>query len=117
MEKNLIKKVVFIVLAVLISICLFSGVAFADTAPIDINSLETIGESTTNTGTSAPINEVPTTQNTVPEVTNSSTITNNTVANTTELPHTGSNTGIVFVIGITILAGITIYIYRKTKIF
>lgn len=119
MEKNLIKKVVFIVLAVLISICLFSGVAFADTTPIDINSLETIGESTPSSSTETPtsVNEVPTTQNTVPEVTNSSTITNNTVANTTELPHTGSNTGIVFVIGITILAGITIYIYRKTKIF
>lgn len=116
MEKNLVKKLVFVVLAILISICLFSKAVFADTAPIDINSLETIGESTSSSGTETPtsINEVPTAENTAP---NNYVETNNTVANTSELPHTGSNVEIIFVVGLTILVGTTIYIYRKTKIF
>ncbi len=113
MEKNIIKKVAFIVLAVLISIGLFSRVAFADTAPIDINSLETIGEATPSSSTQTPTstNETPTTGNTV------SGATNNTIVNTRELPHTGSNTEIIFFVGLTILVGTTIYIYKKVKVF
>ena len=45
-----------------------------------------------------------------------SNTTNNAVSNSTRLPQTGSNTEIIFIIGITVLAGTAITLYNKTKI-
>ena len=87
---------------------LWTGVALADTAPINFDSFEDM-TSTNNTST---------TENNTVE-TNNTTVnntTNNAVSNSTRLPQTGSNTEIIFIIGITVLAGTAITLYNKTKI-
>lgn len=108
MKGNLIKKLVGVLLSVVILTYLFSKVAYADTPQIDLNSLEIIGETPSTTTNEIENNYVQ--NNTVSEV------QNNTVANTSALPQTGSNTDIIFVLGITILIGTTVYVYKKTKI-
>lgn len=90
---------------------LWTGVALADTAPIDFNSFEDM-TSTNNTSTSG--NNTVSTNNTTSNTT--SNTTNNAVSNSTKLPQTGSNTEIIFIIGITVLAGTAITLYNKTKI-
>ena len=59
-------------------------------------------------------------------VSQNNTITNNNVEtnktntvvsqDSTTLPKTGSNNEVIFIIGITILVGTTVFIYNKTKI-
>ncbi len=107
MKGKLTKKLIGILLSGVILIYLFSGISFADTTQIDLSSLETIGEEpTTTTGnTNAPANNIV------------NTVENNTIANTSVLPQTGSNNEIIFVAGLTILIGTTVYIYKKTRIF
>lgn len=94
---------------------LWTGVALADTAPIDFDSFEDM-TSTNNTSTSG--NNTVSTNNTTNNTTSNTTsnTTNNAVSNSTKLPQTGSNTEIIFIIGITVLAGTAITLYNKTKI-
>ena len=92
--KNNIRKIIGILLAGVVLMYLWTGVALADTAPINFDSFEDM-TSTNNT---------------------TSNTTNNAVSNSTRLPQTGSNTEIIFIIGITVLAGTAITLYNKTKI-
>lgn len=109
--KSNIRKIIGILLAGVILMYLWTGVALADTAPIDFNSFEDM-TSTNNTSTSG--NNTVSTNNTTNNTT--SNTTNNAVSNSTKLPQTGSNTEIIFIIGITVLAGTAITLYNKTKI-
>lgn len=109
--KSNIRKIIGILLAGVILMYLWTGVALADTAPIDFNSFEDM-TSTNNTSTSG--NNTVSTNNTTSNTT--SNTTNNAVSNSTKLPQTGSNTEIIFIIGITVLAGTAITLYNKTKI-
>lgn len=103
--KNNIRKIIGILLAGVVLMYLWTGVALADTAPINFDSFEDM-TSTNNT--------VETNNTTVNNTT--SNTTNNAVSNSTRLPQTGSNTEIIFIIGITVLAGTAITLYNKTKI-
>lgn len=105
--KSNIRKIIGILLAGVILMYLWTGVALADTAPIDFDSFEDM-TSTNNTSTSG--------NNTVSTNNTTSNTTNNAVSNSTKLPQTGSNTEIIFIIGITVLAGTAITLYNKTKI-
>lgn len=109
--KSNIRKIIGILLAGVILMYLWTGVALADTAPIDFDSFEDM-TSTNNTSTSG--NNTVSTNNTTNNTT--SNTTNNAVSNSTKLPQTGSNTEIIFIIGITVLAGTAITLYNKTKI-
>lgn len=105
--KNNIRKIIGILLAGVVLMYLWTGVALADTAPINFDSFEDM-TSTNNTST--------TENNTVETNNTTSNTTNNAVSNSTRLPQTGSNTEIIFIIGITVLAGTAITLYNKTKI-
>ena len=51
------------------------------------------------------------------KTTNTTNKTNTVVSqDSTTLPKTGSNNEVIFIIGITILVGTTVFIYNKTKI-
>lgn len=106
-----IKKFIGILLAGVILMYLWTGVVLADTAPINLDSdvFEDVTSSSGN-NTSTPANNAVSTNNTV------NNTTNNAVSNSTRLPQTGSNTEIIFIIGITVLAGTAITLYNKTKI-
>lgn len=113
--KSNIKKIIGIMLAGVILMYLWTGVALADTAPINFDSFEDMpsnstNEATSTNNTSTPVNNTSTTNNII---TSTST---NTDLNSTKLPQTGSNTEMVFIIGITVLAGTAIVLYNKTKI-
>lgn len=109
--KNNIRKIIGILLAGVVLMYLWTGVALADTAPINFDSFEDM-TSTNNTSTTE--NNTVETNNTTSNTT--SNTTNNAVSNSTKLPQTGSNTEIIFIIGITVLAGTAITLYNKTKI-
>lgn len=113
--KSNIRKIIGILLAGVILMYLWTGVALADTAPIDFDSFEDM-TSTNNTSTSG--NNTVSTNNTTNNTSSNTTsnTTNNAVSNSTKLPQTGSNTEIIFIIGITVLAGTAITLYNKTKI-
>ena len=113
--KSNIRKIIGILLAGVILMYLWTGVALADTAPIDFDSFEDM-TSTNNTSTSG--NNTVSTNNTTNNTTSNTTsnTTNNAVSNSTKLPQTRSNTEIIFIIGITVLAGTAITLYNKTKI-
>lgn len=113
--KSNIRKIIGILLAGVILMYLWTGVTLADTAPIDFDSFEDM-TSTNNTSTSG--NNTVSTNNTTNNTTSNTTsnTTNNAVSNSTKLPQTGSNTEIIFIIGITVLAGTAITLYNKTKI-
>ena len=110
--KNNIRKIIGILLAGVVLMYLWTGVALADTAPINFDSFEDM-TSTNNTSTTE--NNTVETNNTTVNNTTSNT-TNNAVSNSTRLPQTGSTTEIIFIIGITVLAGTAITLYNKTKI-
>ncbi len=114
--KNNIRKIIGILLAGVVLMYLWTGVALADTAPINFDSFEDM-TSTNNTSTTEN-NTVETNNTTVNNTTSNTTsnTTNNAVSNSTRLPQTGSNTEIIFIIGITVLAGTAITLYNKTKI-
>lgn len=113
--KSNIRKIIGILLAGVILMYLWTGVALADTAPIDFDSFEDM-TSTNNTSTSG--NNTVSTNNTTNNTTSNTTsnTTNNAVSNSTRLPQTGSNTELIFIIGITVLAGTAITLYNKTKV-
>lgn len=113
--KNNIRKIIGILLAGVVLMYLWTGVALADTAPINFDSFEDM-TSTNNTSTTE--NNTVETNNTTNNTTSNTTsnTTNNAVSNSTRLPQTGSNTEIIFIIGITVLAGTAITLYNKTKI-
>ena len=111
--KNNIRKIIGILLAGVVLMYLWTGVALADTAPINFDSFEDM-TSTNNTSTTE--NNTVETNNTTVNNTTVNNTTNNAVSNSTRLPQTGSNTEIIFIIGITVLAGTAITLYNKTKI-
>lgn len=104
--KNNIRKIIGILLVGVISMYLWTGVVFADTAPINLDS-DVFKDVTSNSIESTPAN------NTSTPINNT---TSNVTSNSTILPQTGSNTEIIFIIGITVLAGTAITLYNKTKI-
>lgn len=109
--KSNIKKILGIVLSIGVFMYIFSGIVFADSAPLDFGSFQDMN----STG-----------ENNTAVVSQNNTITNNNVEtnktntvvsqDSTTLPKTGSNNEVIFIIGITILVGTTVFIYNKTKI-
>ena len=110
MKRN-IKKILGIVLSIGVFMYIFSGIVFADSAPLDFGSFQDMNSTGGN-------NTAVVSQNNT--ITNNNVETNktNTVVSqdSTTLPKTGSNNEVIFIIGITILVGTTVFIYNKTKI-
>ena len=109
--KSNIKKILGIVLSIGVFMYIFSGIVFADSAPLDFVSFQDMNSTGGN-------NTAVVSQNNT--ITNNNVETNktNTVVSqdSTTLPKTGSNNEVIFIIGITILVGTTVFIYNKTKI-
>jgi LPXTG-motif cell wall-anchored protein len=109
--KSNIKKILGIVLSIGVFMYIFSGIVFADSAPLDFGSFQDMNSTGGN-------NTAVVSQNNT--ITNNNVETNktNTVVSqdSTTLPKTGSNNEVIFIIGITILVGTTVFIYNKTKI-
>jgi LPXTG-motif cell wall-anchored protein len=108
--KSNIKKILGIVLSIGVFMYIFSGIVFADSAPLDFGSFQDInstGGNNTITNNNVETNKT----------TNTTNKTNTVVSqDSTTLPKTGSNNEVIFIIGITILVGTTVFIYNKTKI-
>lgn len=113
--KSNIKKILGIVLSIGVFMYIFSGIVFADSTPLDFSSFEDM-DSTGGNNTAVVSQNNTITNNNVE--TNNTTNTTNTVVSqdSTTLPKTGSNNEVIFIIGITILVGTTVFIYNKTKI-
>ena len=109
--KSNIKKILGIVLSIGVFMYIFSGIVFADSAPLDFGSFQDMNSTGGN-------NTAVVSQNNT--ITNNNVETNktNTVVSqdSTTLPKTGSNNEVIFIISITILVGTTVFIYNKTKI-
>lgn len=109
--KSNIKKILGIVLSIGVFMYIFSGIVFADSEPLDFGSFQDMNSTGGN-------NTAVVSQNNT--ITNNNVETNktNTVVSqdSTTLPKTGSNNEVIFIIGITILVGTTVFIYNKTKI-
>lgn len=112
--KNKIKTISKIVLFIAITVYAVTGISFADTSPIDLNSLEDM-PSISNTENNVTTNNN-TVNNTVINNTTTQNSTNTTSVNASKIPQTGSNTEVIFGVGITVLVATSIVIYKKTKI-
>lgn len=113
--KSNIKKILGIVLSIGVFMYIFSGIVFADSAPLDFGSFQDMNSTGGNNTAVVSQNNTITNNNVE---TNKTTNTTNTVVSqdSTTLPKTGSNNEVIFIIGITILVGTTVFIYNKTKI-
>lgn len=123
-KNNLIKKVILVILATSLLMYIMTGRSYADDV-INLDSFESIGSgSTTQPTNNIVTNEVTTTMqesnNTLTNPTNnivSNTAgTNSSLSNKAAMPDAGSNTELVFIIGISVLAGTAIYLNKKSKI-
>ena len=125
-KNNLIKKVILVLLTVSLLMYIMTGRSFADDI-INLDSFETIGsENATQTTTDNVIsNDINTTNqiitnnqttNIVNNTVTNSVGTNSSLTNTTAIPEAGSNTEIIFIIGVTVLAGTAIHLNKKSKI-
>lgn len=113
MERKLIKKIVIaIMLLSIVFIYSLTKVSLADTTPIDLNSLNDISTGVENNGTNTSVNS--SVENSTENSINNAVV-NNVSTNTSKLPQTGSNNEIIFVVGLTVLVGTTIFIYGKMK--
>lgn len=119
--KSNIKKILGIVLSIGVFMYIFSGIVFADSAPLDFGSFQDMNS--TGGNNTAVVSQNNTITNNNVETNNTTNTTNttnktNTVVSqdSTTLPKTGSNNEVIFIIGITILVGTTVFIYNKTKI-
>lgn len=119
MKEKFVKNSIIALLSVVVLMYLLSKVVLADTAPIDLDSLQNIGEGTPST--SQKDNNVVNKPNNNAVVNKSNnnvtanTTNNNAVVKTTKIPQTGSNSEIVYIIGITVLIGTSIFVYKKAK--
>lgn len=104
MMKNVIKRSLVLLVMSAVVMCILSTVSYADTQQIDLSNLDTIPE-VTPTPTATP---TPTTTKT-----NSTPTPTPTQSKSKTLPQTGSNTEIIFVVGLVTLLGATIYMYKK----
>lgn len=110
--KSNIKKILGIVLSIGVFMYIFSGIVFADSAPLDFGSFQDMNS--TGGNNTAVVSQ----NNTITNKTTNTTNKTNTVVSqdSTTLPKTGSNNEVIFIIGIIILVGTTVFIYNKTKI-
>ena len=112
--KSNIKKILGIVLSIGVFMYIFSGIVFADSAPLDFGSFQDMNSTGGNNTAVVSQNNTITNNNVETNTTNK---TNTVVSqDSTTLPKTGSNNEVIFIIGITILVGTTVFIYNKTKI-
>ena len=125
MRKNnsLIKKCVIALILVLLVMYIATGSSFADNASDDVINLDDLGPIETiqsSEESASGNNNVIKTDNTINGlnnlVENTTLVTNSSITNKSALPKTGSNTEIIFLIGIAVLGVTTIYIYKKSKI-
>ena len=116
--KSNIKKILGIVLSIGVFMYIFSGIVFADSAPLDFGSFQDINSTGGNNTAVVSQNNTITNNNVETNKTTNTTNKTNTVVSqdSTTLPKTGSNNEVIFIIGITILVGTTVFIYNKTKI-
>ncbi len=113
--KSNIKKILGIVLSIGVFMYIFSGIVFADSAPLDFGSFQDMNS--TGGNNTAVVSQNNTITNNNVETNNTTNKTNTVVSqDSTTLPKTGSNNEVIFIIGITILVGTTVFIYNKTKI-
>ena len=113
--KSNIKKILGIVLSIGVFMYIFSGIVFADSAPLDFGSFQDMNS--TGGNNTAVVSQNNTITNNNVETNNTTNKTNTVVSqDSTTLPKTGSNNEVIFIIGITILGGTTVFIYNKTKI-
>ncbi len=113
--KSNIKKILGIVLSIGVFMYIFSGIVFADSAPLDFGSFQDMNS--TGGNNTAVVSQNNTITNNNVETNNTTNSTNTVVSqDSTTLPKTGSNNEVIFIIGITILVGTTVFIYNKTKI-
>ena len=110
-----IKKILGIVLSIGVFMYIFSGIVFADSAPLDFGSFQDMNS--TGGNNTAVVSQNNTITNNNVETNNTTNKTNTVVSqDSTTLQKTGSNNEVIFIIGITILVGTTVFIYNKTKI-
>ena len=116
--KTNIKKILGIVLSIGVFMYIFSGIVFADSAPLDFGSFQDMNSTGGNNTAVVSQNNTITNNNVETNKTTNTTNKTNTVVSqdSTTLPKTGSNNEVIFIIGITILVGTTVFIYNKTKI-
>ena len=115
---NFIKKILGIVLSIGVFMYIFSGIVLADSAPLDFGSFQDMNSTGGNNTAVVSQNNTITNNNVETNNTTNTTNKTNTVVSqdSTTLPKTGSNNEVIFIIGITILVGTTVFIYNKTKI-
>ena len=113
--KSNIKKILGIVLSIGVFMYIFSGIVFADSAPLDFGSFQDMNS--TGGNNTAVVSQNNTITNNNVETNNTTNKTNTVVSqDSTTLTKKGTNNEVIFIIGITILVGTTVFIYNKTKI-
>lgn len=112
---NLTRKFIMILLVSALLMYVITGRSYADDI-INLDSLETIEEIETTTESNDVIDIGGNTATETNNVVQNNVTTNSSSSNQTTLPETGSNTEIIFIIGVTVLAGTAIYVHKKSKI-
>lgn len=120
--KNFIKKSIMMIIIGIISICMLSAkLVFADIIDLsDSDGFSIIGDSDNssqkdNTEKSTT-SETESNTNKDNNVSNSDLEKSSSKSNESELPATGSNAEIIFIASMIVLIGITVFVYKKSKI-
>lgn len=122
-DNRIVKKVILVM--IVISVFMLALSFRAVYAALDLNSggFESIGSGSTPDNTNQePVTTTETPKNNVVEnnttnnTANNATNKSSSAANESKLPATGSNTEIIFAIGVAALAGTAIVIYKKASV-
>lgn len=120
--KNFIKKSIIMVIIGIISICMLSAKSvFADIIDLsDSDGFSIIGDSDSSSQndntTKSTTSETESEANKDNKVSNSDLEKSSSKSNESELPATGSNAEIIFIASMIVLIGITVFVYKKSKI-
>lgn len=120
--KNFIKKSIMMIIIGIISICMLSAkLVFADIIDLsDSDGFSIIGDSDSSSQndntTKSTTSETESEANKDNKVSNSDLEKSSSKSNESELPATGSNAEIIFIASMIVLIGITVFVYKKSKI-
>lgn len=120
--KNFIKKSIMMIIIGIISICMLSAkLVFADIIDLsDSDGFSIIGDS--DNSSQKDNTEKSTTSETESNINKDNNVSNSDLekssskSNESELPATGSNAEIIFIASMIVLIGITVFVYKKSKI-
>lgn len=120
--KNFIKKSIMMIIIGIISICMLSAkLVFADIIDLsDSDGFSIIGDS--DNSSQKDNTEKSTTSETESNINKDNNVSNSDLekssskSNESELPATGSNAEIIFIASMVVLIGITVFVYKKSKI-